>query len=293
MMIKDKCICNMKWLFIFIFLLYLLGSCNTSDKMDKEITFKTNYSLRHKLYDTELLISQGSIAIIDTFLLVISNMQEDFCKIYSIPGGMREVGAYGRIGNGPGEFLQPLYTYTNGNHVGVNEVNKQELAILELTPNAKIKEIKRMKAPYKPKRGELNLPDYYFIQLDSSHFVSLLCDSQKGFFTLFDTDLNPIEKFGESPIKEELPPYASRTRLKGAIAAKNGTMVFATSYLPYLSCYQLQSGKMQKQWSFFFDKTFYEVRNGDLLFSKEKSFGQILSLYMDEQYILCSIWISY
>ena len=142
-----------------------------------------------------------------------------------------------------------------------------------------------MKAPYKPKRGELNLPDYYFIQLDSSHFVSLLCDSQKGFFTLFDTDLNPIEKFGESPIKEELPPYASRTRLKGAIAAKNGTMVFATSYLPYLSCYQLQSGKMQKQWSFFFDKTFYEVRNGDLLFSKEKSFGQILSLYMDEQYI--------
>ena len=212
-------------------------------------------------------------------------MHENFCKIYSIPEGMKEIGNYGRIGNGPGEFLQPFYTYTNENRFGLNEINKQELAIMELTSNAKIKEIKRMRAPYKPKHGELNLPDYHFIELDDSHFVSLLCDSKNGFFTLFDNNLNPITRFGESPIEEELPPYTSRTRLKGQIAAKNGTMVFATSYLPYLACYQLQSGTMQKQWDFFFDKTFYSVQNGDLLFSKEKSFGQILSLCMDEQYI--------
>ena len=74
-------------------------------------------------------------------------------------------------------------------------------------------------------------------------------------------------------------------RLNGKIVACNGMMAFATSRLPYLACYQLQANKMYKQWSFFYDETYYQVRNDDLLYSKEKSFGKMCDLAMDSQYI--------
>ena len=36
---------------------------------------------------------------------------------------------------------------------------------------------------------------------------------------------------------------------------------------------------------FFYDETYYQVRNDDLLFSKETSFGDPLNLAMDSEYI--------
>ena len=68
-----------------LLLLVLLASCTSTDKKDAGVTFKNSYNLEHKTYDTELLISVGRLAVIDSFLIVISNEQESFCKVYSIP----------------------------------------------------------------------------------------------------------------------------------------------------------------------------------------------------------------
>jgi hypothetical protein len=62
-------------------------------------------------------------------------------------------------------------------------------------------------------------------------------------------------------------------------------MIYATTGLPYLACYQLQGEKMHKQWSLNYNKSFYAVRNDDVLFSKEKTFGTALDLEMDSEYI--------
>ena len=42
---------------------------------------------------------------------------------------------------------------------------------------------------------------------------------------------------------------------------------------------------MIKEWSFYYDKSFYECKNSYHLFSKERSFGQVLDLAMDDKYI--------
>lgn len=170
----------------------------------------------------------------------------------------------------------------------LNEINKQELAILEVqvkNGEYNIYEQKRLKAPYKMKKDELALPDYYFIRLDSTHFVSQVCNGENSFFSLLDQSLQPIERFGESPIQEKLSPHASFSRLHGHIAAKDGILFFAPNELPYLACYQLQSGKMQKQWSFFYNKAYYGVKNGDLLYDREKSSGMVLDLDVDKHYV--------
>ncbi|MDL2281756.1 TolB-like 6-bladed beta-propeller domain-containing protein [Parabacteroides sp. OttesenSCG-928-G06] len=266
----------------------LFFSCTSGHQKDEVIKFEKEYMLKHKDYETELLITYGRLTVIDTFLVLVSNQRESLCKVYSIPEGMKEVASYGRFGNGPKEFLQPLLTYSYNNTFGLNELNKQELAIMELVEEngeVCITEQKRLKAPYQRKKGELNPSDYYFSKLDDSHYVSLLCAGKNRFFSLLDSSLTPIKQFGESPIAEELPVIASRRRLRGSMTAENGTMVFAAADIPYLACYKLETNEMVKQWSFFYDQTFYEVRNDDLLLSKEKSYGYLLDLQMDSRFI--------
>lgn len=266
----------------------IFTSCISTYHKDTGMIFPKEYTLKHKAYDTELLISNGRIVVIDTFLILVSNQRDSFCMVYSIPNNMKEIYGYGHIGNAPKEFLQPLLTYSYNNTIGINELSKNELVILQLMKEddqLSIIEQTRLKAPYKMKKGELVPPDYYFSRLDNSHFVSLLCAEDGRFFSLFDSTLTHLDWFGESPIPEKLPVIATRKRLKGRIAACDGTMVFTTSDMPYLACYQFKEEKMQKQWSFFFDQTYYEIQNDDLLFSKEKSFGQVLNLKIDAQYI--------
>lgn len=274
--------------FLILALVALLASCSSTEKKDLGVTLKNSYNLEHKTYDTELLISVGRLAVIDSFLIVISNEQESFCKVYSIPNDMEEVYSFGRIGNGPGEFIQPILTYSHNNTFGLNEVNKQELAVMQLANingNISINEQVRLKAPYKMKKGELVPPDYFFTKLNKTHYVSALIAEDGRFFSLLDSTLSHINQFGESPIPEKLSLISTRNRLQGRIAANEGTMVFATSNLPYLASYKLINDEMQKQWSFYYDQPYYGVRNEDLLYNKERSFGKVIDLKMDAQYI--------
>lgn len=274
--------------FLGLLVLTLLISCTSTEKENASVTFKNNFTLKHNAYNTELLISRGRIVVIDTFLIVVSSQQESFCKVYSIPSNMKEVYSLGRKGSGPGEFLQPLLTYSYNNTFGLNEVNKQELAIMQLNNtngNLSINEQARLKAPYKMKKGELVPPDYFFTKLNETHYVSALIAEDGRFFSLLDSTLSHINQFGESPIPEKLSLISTRNRLQGRIAANEGTMVFATSDLPYLVSYKLMNNEMQKQWSLYYAQAHYGVRNEDLLFDKEKSFGMVIDLKMDVQYI--------
>ena len=272
-----------------IVLYCVIGGCGSDTKDSELMKFDKEYSLQHKAYDTELMIQSAYMQTMDSLLLLSSYNSDTVCSLYSIPQGMKMVCQYGVLGNGPGEFLQPLLTYSYQNTFGINEINKQELAILEVNADPKgnlfITEQKRLKAPYKRKKGELVLPDAFITRLDDSHYISRICGGENNFFSLLDSNLQPIERFGESPIKEELPPIVSRNRLQGNMIAHEGVMCFASNKLPYLASYRLESGKMRKLWSFYYRKPYYYVRNGDLLFDKEKSFGQVLDLDMDGQYI--------
>ena len=42
---------------------------------------------------------------------------------------------------------------------------------------------------------------------------------------------------------------------------------------------------MQKKWSFYYNEAHYGVRNGDLLFDREKSVGKVLGLNTDGRYV--------
>lgn len=117
----------------------------------------TVYNLQVKSRQ-ELLMGNGRMAMIDSFLIIVSSGPDDICRIYDIYDNNKEICAYGKTGNGPGEFIQPLLTYAWNNEFGLNEMNKQELAILAIDkPNTGeaivVHEEKRLKASYQKKKA--------------------------------------------------------------------------------------------------------------------------------------------
>ena len=268
--------------------LLLVSSCSDVVHRVGTVDFKQSYDLKHKGNGTELMLRYGSLFVMDTLLGVFSYSSESLCTFYSIPDGMKEIGSYGSFGNGPGEFSQPKCSYVHGSIIGLSEINKQELVRLDIScENGKlsVSEKKRLKAPYKMKKGEFVLPDYDFYRLDDKHYVSLHRGFDNDFYTLLDDSMQPIARFGEPPIPEELPPFAAFNRINGRIATHEGTMFFSLYDLPYLACYRLESGQMQKQWSFYYNEAHYAVRNNDLLYDRDKTFGRVKDLDTDGQYV--------
>lgn len=266
----------------------VLISCSHTNKKENAVDTVKQYDLSSSA-GKELFIANGRMEMTDSFLVVVSHQQNNICTLYDVYNGMEEVCTYGNRGGGPTEFVQPLLTYSYDNTFGLNEVNKQELIIMEVDKtnenNIMLHEKKRLKALHKVQKDKWIPSDYYYVKLNDKYFVSLIGTEDGRFFTLSDSTLSAIENFGESPIEEELSAIAARNRLNGKIVAYKGKMAFATTKLPYLAFYDMCNEKMVKKWSLYYAKTNYGVKNGDLLFDKEKAIGPLLDLKMDSKYI--------
>lgn len=266
-----------------------MAGCVTADKGDNETNCINEFDVTCHIRKEMYMANGRMVTVGDSLLLVVSHSAPGICTLFRTDENLSEAAAYGTIGNGPGEFVQPLLTYACGNTFGLNEVGRQELVEMEVCQQQEIvniRERQRLKAVGRPRSTDEWIPsDYYYVRLDGAHFVSLTGVKNGSFFTLSDSMLVPIEHFGDSPIEEELPAVSARNRLNGKLMAENGAMVYATTKLPYLAYYRLCSGKMVKQWSLFYAPTDYGVRNGDLLFSREKAMGPMLDAEMDADYI--------
>lgn len=218
-----------------------------------------------------------------------------FCNVYSIPSGMKKVCAYGSLGNRPGEFLQPMITYTHENTFGLNDINTQTLAEMSLENNkegVEVRELSRKRAAYKRMKGELNPADYNFVKLDEGHFVSLLCGKDGSFFSLLDSGLQSLQRFGDSPVEGELSVLSSRMNLKGCLSAHDGNMVFAPNKLPYLAKYHLENDSMIKDWSFYFDRSFMSVEITTFSLAGNGVSGRCWIWPWTTSTSMCCIWTS-
>lgn len=130
------------------------------------------------------------------------------------------------------------------------------------------------KTPYKRVQGELNPADYNFVRLDEQHFVSLLCGKDGSFFSLLDANLQPLQRFGESPVGNKISVQSSRMNLKGYLSVHDGHMVFAPSKLPYLAKYHLENGTMVKDWNFYFDRSFMNVKTITSCLVRQEALGR-------------------
>ena len=276
-------------LLLYCSFVLFLASCTSSSKEKVAEKNIKHYQLKHKFH-REIFMRFPRIQVADDYLVVVTPHQRDkFVIVHSIEDNMEEVASYGYLGNGPGEFTQPVMTYADKNIFGLNEINEKELTNLEIIKDDKgnvfVRERERLKSEMIFKKGELGMIDRYYTKLDDSHYVSLLLNADGEFFTLSDGQINPIQRFGESPVDEDLDVLAIFDIFQGKMAIQDGVFYYATHKLPYLVAYQLNGDKMEKLWSRFYRTPHYAVSNGELKLVRDKSTGPLLDMRTDSKYI--------
>ena len=273
---------------LILFCSVALFGCKSVKQETGDESYPKNYSLEYQKH-CDILSKQPQLQVADSFLIITTHSYTDkVCQFYSIDGGVKEIGSFGGIGNGPNEFLQPVLTYAEGNTFGINDINLSSLAILQVTKvkdTVFVKELKRLKAPYKPSKEDFVPKDIRFVKLGEKNFVSNLNAGNGRFFTLFDSSLQPINRFGDAPIKDELSAYVMRSRLTGKTASNQESFFFATVDLPYLASYSLRDGDMIKDWEIFYKQPYYGISNGDIKYIKDKTTGPMIDMKVDDRYI--------
>lgn len=270
----------------------IFTSCTLRNESKDVLEEKKEYLAKCSTLGTELYCYAHDLNLIDNLILVTSH-RDTICRVFSIEDNFALVTSYGRIGQGPGEFIQPLKTHHHNNEFALNDVNKDQLSILAIDTNLdeiRIKELKQLKVNKQSAgKKEMYRHEIYISRLDDAHYVSLCRDANGRFFSLRDSALRLCSFFGASPIGEihdKDSGIGVSGRLFGKLATNNsGSMCFAAFNLPYLSCYTLKNDTMHQRCSFYFDTTAFDIRNSNLLFSKEKAKGRTLDLKMDDTYI--------
>jgi peroxiredoxin len=274
----------MKQITIFTFAAaLLLSACGGADSATERV-----FALKHTLRNAELP-SDVQIAISDSFVVLLSAFFEDgCCRTYSTDGSLEQCGSFGRIGNGEGEFCQPVLTFADGNMFGVNDINEMSLTLVTIEGNGAMSVADRMKAEYKRER---NIDDYipmdrrFTLLPGTGHYVSLFMKDSASMFTLSDSRLKPLCRFGDSPVEGNLSFMGMSNYLNGFMAASGAEFFFAMNELPYLAAYALEGGAMKKKWEKFYRTPHYAVSNDAVRYDKERATGPLFSMCADDRYI--------
>lgn len=273
---------------VYIFILILIA-CNGKHR-DTNMSAENGPILKREPCESNLYSFASSIDILDSFLL-ISSYKDTVIRLYSIDS-FNPIYSYGDIGQGPFEFLQPLYTYCYGDEIGINDVNKNELVKLKLNGDsrfASIRESERLSLQSKKStKGGFKLREMAITRLDSSSYITLRRGLDNDFFCLYDKNMSYLFSFGASPVdaKSDKPLPRVCARLGGVLATNGkGTFCYTAYGFPYLSCYTYKEGKISVNCESLFEGTHYEIINDDLLFDKDRTKGRCLDVKMDDQYI--------
>ena len=274
--------------FLGVLFIAILSGCTSSNKGVEDDGIEAEYDLKY-IKHCDVFMKQPQLQFADSALIAVSYGHNDVvCEFYSVGDNVRRIGTYGSIGNGPGEFLQPLLTFADGDVFGINDVNISSLFVLQIKKDRDtvfVEELQRLKAPYKTSKEGFVPKDIRFVKLGEQNFVSSLNMGNGCFFTLFDSSLQPISRFGDAPVKDDLSPYVMRSRLSGKTASNQESFFYATTDLPYLASYSLHDGDMVKDWEIFYKTPYYGISDGDIKYIKEKSTGPMKDMKVDDKYI--------
>lgn len=121
----------------YILLLFIIfTSCNLRNENKDVLTEKRVYHAKCRPNGTELFSYAHDLNLIDDLILVTSH-RDTICRVFSIEDNFAFVTSHGRIGQGPGEFIQPLKTHHHKNEFALNDVNKDQLSILAITTTSR------------------------------------------------------------------------------------------------------------------------------------------------------------
>ena len=183
-------------------------------------------------------VSESQMIIKDDYLIVKNHSQDNFIKIFKLPG-FEYVASAARAGRGPGEFVFPKIFKAPGDELlcYIYESTKDELYSLD-----KNFEIKALNYPLSRRSAERS-GDKQFQSLSDSMF--LYVESTSAGKAVFEFDIRP-----DSVVIKEAASLAFLSRYKSwasyigdfGVNAQKGRMVYAYKYFKRLVFFDIKNG---------------------------------------------------
>ena len=141
--------------YIALFSIFLLIGCR--DNPNKHQNHFKEYDITCRSYETELYGRFPYLLTVDSLLISVAAEGSGgrIGRIYSIDDKPQEIGAFGRIGRGPLEFVHPEPTAAAGTRFLIRNLNCREVAMMEIVKmhdSIRVEEIDHMK--FKPVRHD-------------------------------------------------------------------------------------------------------------------------------------------
>lgn len=222
----------------------------------------------------------------DSLLITVSSrLKENFGSVYSINDSMKKILSFGNIGRGPKEFYAPQLTSVDGNTFVIHNLNRQEVALMEIVQDSgKIEIVENKRLEFERiMHDNTSFEDRYVSKIDSN-FVAVSYGTPHQFFSLYDKDMKWLGFFGDNPIGVSLE-HMSAIQLHGNLKVRNGKMFYSLHNLPIVVCYEIKDGVLQKKWKDTFYESHYEVRNRSLRFSSTKTIGSNNAMWAGNKFL--------
>lgn len=258
----------MKTFYYLLILLFLCG-CTTEKRQNVEYA-----SVTYELLNDEIVTTMpGTLRVADDFLAWEDPFARDyFVHIHDKNAG-RRVGAMGKVGEGPREFvtggINGAYIDNRFFAMDINGKTRGFLSVDSLLvgkdPFVPLTEQERASRPAMP-------------EFEKNLFVSRTEDGDEYYFKAI---LNGREiEFGSYPIPQV------KEHLGGTVVynQERGVLANACSKFPYLSLYKNNGDEFSLAWEYKSDGSEYEVRGDQIIF--DRKVGGIFELCMSKDYII-------
>lgn len=269
-----------------LLLLSLLACCCGGDKKAVQGFEQAPIAIEHKDLDTSLYMNHPLSMTFKKGTLIVSHIQTDIGHTTAFElDPFRNLGSFGLMGRGPKEVIAAFKSATprNDEFAYYDPIQRCVLAYRVTQDGGRY-----AFEPYEKKTIQnIEGMSYSLTRVSKwgdKHYVglALIADSSK-FFALLDDSLKLVDFFGDGPVKER--PSNTMDRLQGNVCTFDSLMFYHSFDLPYVSCYVLRDGRPIKKWEDTFTESFYTIKGGQILFSKEKTIGRAKTFYISPNYV--------
>jgi len=253
-------------------------SCNNQD--DKLLTLMEETPITGQDYPNEIYINYPiCIDLYKNKLLIFLHKSEDLIKILNAEDG-KEIKNIGKIGDGPGEFVNPDYFGIYNNQIYIYDLSRKRLMKYDwdkMNSNMELPVIEGDSI----QNEEINI--FSGKIMNNNYLIASIFYGMDRPIIVCNKDLKIVNNVGSIPDKE----HKSRALVSygGHISSFGNKFVFVMEALGYIACYELQNnGKERLLWEHFLEKPIYK---GDQLDRKHLKLG-FPEVKMTENYIFCS-----
>jgi len=281
---------NSKLILLALSVICIVIGCGDSNTGSKNVFLK-RYLLHGSTYDNDIVMRPVGIFTIDSLLFIVSSgIHDNFGQIFNLNKNLEQVGVFGNIGQGPGEFLNPEPTFVGDDYFYMQNINACEIAkwgIYQTNGKIQASEISRLRFQRYDISG-FGTESRRVSPLGDKNFVGSICDPENGFFILFDNNMDYIKNFGKPPILgNRISALSYLRQLSGYLSVNGSSFVFVAKNIPYIACYHIEEGGdtfPTLKWEDTYGKISYTVENDRFNFSN-KTIGRNIGVQNKDKYI--------